>query len=47
MNDKLERIWKEVVVTYFKVLPWHKGQRKTTKNFSKDSSWPGTGDEIK
>jgi hypothetical protein len=23
MNDKLEIMWKEVVVTYFKVLSWH------------------------
>jgi hypothetical protein len=23
MHDELERIWKEVVVAYFKALPWH------------------------
>jgi hypothetical protein len=36
VNNKLERIWKEAVVAYFKVLSWHlpEGLRKTTKTIS-------------
>jgi hypothetical protein len=34
MNDKQGRVWKEVVVTCMKVLPWHSLiQRKTVRNF--------------
>jgi hypothetical protein len=42
MNDDLERIWKEAIVTYSRypvICP--EGLRKTMKDFSQDSLYPG------
>jgi hypothetical protein len=36
VSDELERIWKEVVVAYFKVLSWHL-PGGTEKNHKKTS----------
>jgi predicted P-loop ATPase len=43
MNDELERIWKEMVMAYFKVPSWHLSEESEEKhkNLSQDSRSPG------
>jgi hypothetical protein len=45
MNDELERIWKETIIAYLKVLSWHSPgvAKKTTRNFNQVSPYPGQG----
>jgi hypothetical protein len=42
VNDELEKIWKEAVMTKFKVLSWYLpgGSEENHKNLSQDSQSP-------